>query len=202
MAVHDGWKPYAHYECLHALCNAHHLRELIFIEETTKQAWATEMIALLRAAKVEADVSAARGKKRLSVKRIAYYLRRNQELLTQAWKLNPQQERDPGRIDKRGIIKQTFTYNLLARLARYVDEVWRFITDHRVPFDNNRAERDIRMPKLKQKISGCFRTTHGFEAFCIIRSYLASLRKQELPLFQTLAFTFLGNVSQPCFDAE
>lgn len=202
VAVHDGWKPYAHYDCLHALCNAHHLRELIFIKESTKQAWATEMIALLRAAKVEADVSVALGKKRLSAKRIDYYLSRNQELLTQAWTLNPQQERDPSRTDKRGIIKQTFTYNLLARLARYVDEVWRFITDHRVPFDNNQAERDIRMPKLKQKISGCFRTTHGFEAFCTIRSYLASLRKQELPLFQALALTFLGNAPQPCFDAE
>jgi transposase len=202
VAVHDGWKPYAHYECKHALCNAHHLRELIFIEETTKQAWATEMIALLRAAKVEADASLAAGKMKLPVKRIAYYLARYQELLVQAWKLNPQQERDPTRIDKRGIIKQTFTYNLLARLARYSDEVWRFITDHRVPFDNNRAERDIRMPKLKQKISGCFRTAHGFKAFCTIRSYLASLRKQERPLFQALAYAFSGNVLAPCFDAE
>jgi len=160
------------------------------------------MIILLRAAKIEADASFAKGKMKLSVKRIAYYLGRNQALLTQAWKLHPQQERDPTRIDKRGIIQQTFTYNLLARLARYSDEVWRFITDHRVPFDNNQAQRDIRMPKLKQKISGCFRTTHGFEARCTIRSYLASLRKQEMPLFQALAYTFSGNVPQPCLDAE
>lgn len=202
VAVHDGWKPYAYYDCVHALCNAHHLRELIFIAESTKQPWAEEMIALLRAAKVEADSSLALGKKRLGAKRIAHYLTRYQELLTQAWRINPQQERDPTRLDKRGGIKQTFTYNLLARLARYSDEVWRFMTDHRVPFDNNRAERDIRMPKLKQKISGCFRTTHGFESFCTIRSYLATLRKQEHPLFQALVLTFSGNVPQPCLSAE
>lgn len=202
VAVHDGWKPYAHYDCLHALCNAHHLRELIFIAETTKQPWAEEMIALLRAAKVEADSSLALGKRKLAAKRIAHYLRRYQALLAEAWELNPQQERDPTRLDKRGIIKQTFTYNLLARLARYPDQIWRFITDHRVPFDNNRAERDIRMPKLKQKISGCFRTAHGFADFCTIRSYLASLRKQQQPLFHALVNAFSGNVPEPCFRAE
>jgi len=202
VAVHDGWKPYAHYACVHALCNAHHLRELIFIVETTAQPWAQEMIALLCAAKVEADASLAMGNKGLGAKRIAHYLSRYQALLTQAWILNPQQPRDPTRLDKRGGIKQTFTYNLLARLTRYADEVWRFITDHRVPFDNNRAERDIRMPKLKQKISGCFRTTHGFEAFCTIRSYLATLRKQDRPLFQALADAFSGNVPEPCLRAE
>jgi transposase len=202
VAVHDGWKPYAHYDCVHALCNAHHLRELIFIAETTKQPWAEEMIALLRTAKVEADSSLARGKKRLAPRRITHYLSRYQTLIAEAWKLNPQQERDPTRVDKRGIVKQSFTYNLLARLARYADAVWRFITDLRVPFDNNQAERDIRMPKLKQKISGCFRTDQGFDAFCTIRSYLASLRKQQHPLFQALVHTFSGNVAEPCFSAE
>lgn len=144
----------------------------------------------------------AQGKGQLVVKRRAHYLDRYQQLLAQAWKLNPQQERDPTRIEKRGTIKQTFAYNLLARLARYSDDVWRFIADHRVPFDNNRAERDIRMPKLKQKISCCFRTTHGFEAFCTIRSYLATLRKQEQPLFQALVLAFSGNAPQPYLGDE
>ncbi|MBC3921170.1 IS66 family transposase [Undibacterium sp. CY18W] len=202
VAVHDGWKPYAHYTCLHSLCNAHHLRELIFIEETTKQTWAKEMIDLLRAAKKEVDHSLVIGRQSLEPTRTAHYLSRYQILLNQAWELNPKQERDPTRIDTRGCIKQTFTYNLLARLSRYSDDVWRFMTDHRVPFDNNRAERDIRMPKLKQKISGCFRTTHGFAAFCTIRSYLATLRKQELPLFNSLVLSFSGNVPQPYLGAE
>lgn len=202
VAVHDGWKPYAHYTCLHALCNAHHLRELIFIEETTKQAWAGEMIALLRAAKKEADHSLASGKQSLEPKRVAHYAKNYQVLLRQAWELNPKQARDPTRVDTRGIIKQTFTYNLLARLDRYSTDVWRFINDHRVPFDNNRAERDIRMPKLKQKISGCFRTNQGFDSFCTIRSYLATLRKQQQPLFKSLVLAFSGNVPQPSFDAE
>lgn len=202
VAVHDGWKPYARYTCLHALCNAHHLRELIFIEETTKQAWAGEMIALLRTAKKEADRSLALGKQSLELKRVTHYVKRYQILLKKAWKLNPKQARDPTRLDTRGIIKQTFTYHLLVRLERYSNDVWRFITNHRVPFDNNRAERDIRMPKLKQKISGCFRTTRGFDTFCTIRSYLATLRKQQLPLFKALALSFSGNVPQPCFGAE
>jgi transposase len=202
IAVHDGWKPYAAFECLHALCNAHHLRELIFIEESTKQPWATGMIQLLRVAKNEADASRAQGKPSLSIERLTHYQQHYQQLLDQADHLNPTQERDPTRIDKRGGIKQSFTYNLVARFKRYREEVWRFITDHRVPFDNNLAERDIRMPKLKQKVSGCFRTFDGFDAFCTIRSYLSTLRKQNLPLFESLAQAFAGNVLLPCLGSE
>ena len=202
IAVHDGWKPYAGYECLHALCNAHHLRELIFIFETTKQAWAETMINLLRQAKTESDASLLKGKTTLSAQRVRYYLQQFQELLDQAWLLNPEQQRDPRRVEKRGIIKQSFAYNLIRRLERYANEVWRFIRDHRVPFDNNLAERDIRMPKLKQKISGCFRTSHGFESFCTIRSYLSTLRKQQQPLFHALVLAFSGNVMQPYLGAE
>jgi transposase len=193
VAVHDGWVPYSNYDCEHALCNAHHLRELIFIWESTEQAWAQEMISLLRAAKKEVDDSLAQGETKLAQNRIAYYHAHYWTLIAQGFRLNPQQERDPSREDLRGRIKQSFAYNLLARMQRYPDEVWRFITDLRVPFDNNQAERDIRMPKLKQKISGCFRTSHGFQAFCTIRSYLASLRKQKRQLFHALALSFSGN---------
>lgn len=196
VAVHDGWRPYADYDCQHALCNAHHLRELIYVWETTKQSWAQDMITLLRRAKHEADVSLAKGDPALAPGRIAYYRRRAHQLVARGQRENPPQARDPA-LDPRGKTKQSFAYNLLARLRRYADQVWRFIADHRVPFDNNQAERDIRMPKLKQKISGGFRVAQGFQAFCTIRSYLATLRKQRRELFSALVHTVSGCPPSP-----
>lgn len=197
VAVHDGWRPYADYPCQHALCNAHHLRELIFIVETTGQRWAQHLIDLLCGAKAEAEASLARGKQSLSRQRLTYYRQRSQALVEQGLRLNPRQGRDPQRVEVRGRIKQSFAYNLLARLKRYPEQVWRFIADHRVPFDNNQAERDLRMPKLKQKISGCWRTAAGLQAYCMIRSYLASLRKQQRPLFEALTLCFAGAPPSP-----
>ncbi len=186
MAVHDGWVPYANYECEHALCNAHHLRELIFVLESTQQRWAEQMIGLLREAKIEVDRSIADGKTALSQSR-KHYTATQPGADCQGRRLNPQQAREPTRKDLRGRIRQSVTYNLSGRLQRHAAQVWRFMADHRVPFDNNQAERDIRMPKLKQKISGCFRSDSGMQAFCTIRSYLATLRKQNRSLIDALA---------------
>lgn len=196
VAVHDGWKPYADYPCTHALCNAHHLRELVFIVESTRQRWAQKMIDLLRQAKKEADRSRHRGRNSLRLNRISYYRHCAQRLIKKGLALNPQQTRQQSG-QSMGRIKQSFAYNLLARLQRYADQVWRFIADHRVPFDNNQAERDLRMPKLKQKISGCWRTPSGLNAFCVIRSYLATMRKQERSPFDALALAFSGYVPSP-----
>lgn len=197
VAVHDGWVPYTYYDCEHALCNAHHLRELIGVWETTQQPWAEHMIELLRQANREVDDSIACGRTSLSSTRTNYYQRRSRALIRAGRKLNPQQARDPAREDVRGRIKQSEAYNLLSRLERHAKQVWRFVVDHRVPFTNNQAERDIRMPKLKQKVSGCFRTVGGLQAFCIIRSYLATLRKQRRPLMTALALSFAGHVPSP-----
>ncbi|MFL9912415.1 IS66 family transposase [Paraburkholderia sp. RL17-337-BIB-A] len=131
-----------------------------------------------------------------------YYARRSRTLIAQARRLNPQQAREPTRKERRGRIRQSFTCNLLTRLHRHARQVWRFIADHRVPFDNNQAERDIRMPKLKQKISGCFRSESGMQAFCTIRSYLATLRKQNHSLIDALASSFAGIVVSPLSAAE
>lgn len=202
VAVHDGWRPYAGYECEHALCNAHHLRELVFVVESTQQPWAQQMIDLLCQAKREVDLSVASGNMALGQLRQRYYRRRSRALIADARKLNPTQARASTRVELRGRIRQSFTYNLVRRLQMQTTEVWRFIADHRVPFDNNQAERDIRMPKLKQKISGCFRAVSGMEAFCTIRSYLASLRKQNRSLINALALGFAGFVVSPLPAAE
>ncbi|AJG22896.1 IS66 family transposase [Cupriavidus basilensis] len=122
--------------------------------------------------------------------------RRARQLVARGQRENPPQARDPA-LDPRGKTKQSFACNLLARLRRYADQVWRFIADHRVPFDNNQAERDIRLPKLKQKISGGLRVAQGFQAFCTIRSYLATLRKQRRKLFSALIRNFSGCPPSP-----
>ncbi|WP_407830462.1 IS66 family transposase [Verminephrobacter aporrectodeae] len=100
---------------------------------------------------------------------------------------------------QRGRIKQSKAANLIGRLRDYSDDVWRFMTDPNVPFTNNVAEQAVRMPKVKQKISGCFRTSDGADIYCIIRSYLATLNKQGAKLFDALIQAFLGAPVQPCF---
>lgn len=193
-AVHDGWKSYrGYFSCLHALCNAHHLRELLYIFESTQQLWAREMMHLLCAAK---DEMAARKDPDtgLSLSRRATIRNAYMKLIERGMADNPKLERSINHPTKRGRVKQTPAYNLLHRLYNYADDVLRFISDPNVPFDNNQAERDVRMAKLYQKISGCFRTTHGIEAFCTIRSYLSTLRKKKQNLLNALSNAFSGNV--------
>ena len=100
---------------------------------------------------------------------------------------------------KRGVTKQSKPANLLHRLREHADDVWRFMTEPAVPFTNNVAEQAVRMPKVKQKISGCFRTTEGADTFCVIRSYLATMHKQGADLFDALRHTFAGSAPQPSF---
>jgi transposase len=192
-AVHDGFAPYRDYACRHALCNAHHLRELIWISETTGQAWAQEMIDLLIAAKKETD---AAGGKAMSASCLANYLQRFEQLVAAGQSLNPERAHPKGGHRR---AKQSDATNLLKRFARYRLDILRFLSDPAVPFDNNLAERAIRMPKLKQKISGAFRSDHGADTFCAIRSYLATLRKQGMDLFRALTCTFQGKPPAPSF---
>ena len=193
VAVHDGWSSYREYDCTHALCNAHHLRELIYLEETTQQPWTRKMIEFLRAAKKEADAArdAARAPSR---HRLAHLRRQYGAILSEGERDNPPSTQRPRR---RGRIKQSPAVNLLIRLRQYRTDVLRFLADLRVPFDNNQAERDIRMPKLKQKTSGCFRTVAGAENFAIIRSYLSTLRKQGRNVFHALTSVFQNKIPDP-----
>ena len=194
VAVHDGWASYRDYSCTHALCNAHHLRELIYLEETTEQTWPRKMIDFLRRAKVQAD-AAKLAQQPLAATQLSRLRRKYKAILAQGEADNPLLPRTQPK--QRGRIKQTPAVNLLLRLREHKSDVLRFLTDARVPFDNNLAERDIRMPKLKQKTSGCFRTVTGAESFCTIRSYLATLRKQGRNVFHALTLAFQGHPPDP-----
>lgn len=185
VSLHDGWTSYFQFgNCSHALCNAHHLRELRFVEEQYQQTWASQMAQLLCDAKQEvADCT----DDQLDPARIQIYHQRYEQLLQQGFKANPPPDTLP---KKRGRKKQSAPKNLLDRLQKYQHATLAFISDFRIPFDNNLAERDIRMMKVKQKISGTFRTQRGAEMFCDIRSYISTVRKQGqqviLALYQAL----------------
>jgi len=191
--VHDGWASYRELDCTHALCNAHHLRELTFVHEECGQSWAKHMIDFLVAAHHE--TLAAQGKPltalRIQTLRVGYHA-----ILAEAATANPEKPAS----GKRGRTAQSVPFNLYRRLRDHADDVLRFTTDPLVPFSNNLAEQAIRMPKVKLKIAGCFRSTEGAHAFCTIRSYLATLQKQHFDLFSSLVRVFQGNVPQPRFS--
>jgi transposase len=189
IAVHDAWCSYGQYACGHALCNAHHLRELTLFAEAG-QGWAKDMIALLVEIKAAVERAKSQERSRLSPLVEARFERRYQKLLQQGYKANPPPS-DPPR-DKRGRPKQTPARNLLSRLDGNRRQVLAFLYDFGVPFDNNLAERDLRMIKLRQKISGGFRSLTGAQAFCQVRSYLSSLRKQGKNLLPALESVFRG----------
>jgi transposase len=190
--IHDGWKPYRELACQHGLCNAHHLRELTYVFEQMGQAWAKCLFDLLRAACHEVAAVGAP----LPAERIAYYRANFDRILTTGEAANP---RAPP-SGKRGRTKQSKALNLIDRLRLYADDVWRFMTDPLVPFTNNLGEQAIRMPKVKQKVSGGFRTAGGLDTFCTIRSYLATMHKQGANLFHALTLTFQGSPPQPRFE--
>lgn len=188
IAVHDGFKPYRDYSDLtHALCNVHHLRELLGIIEQAdgdpQQEWAVRMDKFLR--KLQATVAHARqaGLERFDPGQLARITTAYQRIIALGHQTNPAATIKTG---KRGVIRQTPARNLLVRLDRDQDAVLRFATDFRVPFDNNQAERDIRMIKLQQKISGCWRSITGAEQFLAIRSYLSTATKNHQPISRVL----------------
>jgi len=187
---HDHWKPYYQYtSCLHALCNAHHLRELERAYEQDNQQWAKDMQALLQ--DILEEVKAHGGS--LSAEQAGHYTECYRNLLKQAESECPPPD-EARKTGQRGRVKRSKARNLLERLQLYEQDVLRFMTNPVVPFTNNQGENDIRMTKVHQKISGCFRSQEGADIFCRVRSYLSTCRKNNVSASQALTLLFDGKL--------
>ena len=183
-SVHDFWKPYLNYDCDHSLCNAHHLRELKFLFEEQHQIWAGEMSDLLLDMKAFTEKQ-KKGSPQLSEAQKEPWLKRYRIIVAKGHADNPiikQHFTKP----KRGRPKHTKAQNFLRRLEDYESSVLAFLHDLRVPFTNNLAEQDIRMIKVRQKISGCFRTIEGAHYFARIRSFISTSRKNDFDILNSL----------------
>jgi len=188
--IHDHLKSYFKYGKRHSLCNAHHLRELTFIQEQYKFNWAKEMEKFLLRIKKEVESHYETTGECLPGKIILHRYRKYKSIVTK------------GRIEcplivntakiKKGRVKQTKARNLLDRLRKYGNEVLMFMLDPTISFDNNQAERDIRMTKVKQKISGCFRSNDGASVFCRVRGYISTMKKSGSSILTSLNDVFLN----------
>jgi transposase len=195
-SVHDSLSSYFQYPCIHALCVVHYLRELTFVCEHFGQLWAKEMKALLLEMKASVQQAREEGLTSLPLAVLQDFERRYTSLVQTGMAANPP---PPIRTGKRGPLKKSEALNLLIRLHQYQDLILRFLHDFAVPFDNNRAEADLRMMKLRQKVSGCFRTQHGAAIFCDLRSYLSTMQKQGVNLLTALRSLMVGSPLLPPF---
>lgn len=200
--VHDHWKPYFHYAVTHTLCNAHHLRELQAVLDHDGNYLAGRIIKVLRLA-----WHLCKGFKRIGLTEMPATIRvRINRIFTRLAQRALEKEatvmeRRRQRLGKKKT-KNTKAYNLFKRLLKYQEETLRFMTNFKIPFDNNGSERDVRMAKLKQKISGCFRSEDGGEWFTRVRSYLSSAKKQGLNAFEALIMAVQNYNHKPLLGPE
>jgi transposase len=202
VSVHDGLASYGKYDSTHALCNAHHLRELRFVVERYEQDWASDMMTLLVEIKTNIAIAQAAEETSLTPTQIADFERRYREIIEAGLIANPFLPIDPDLPTRKGRRKQTPPKNLLDRLQLHQSAVLLFMYDWRVPFDNNQAERDLRMMKLKQKISGTFRSMEGAQQFCRIRGYISTLRKQGIQVLDALRLVLMETPLFPSLQPE
>lgn len=198
--THDAWAPYFKYDgWIHTLCNGHHLRELTFVHEQEKQLWAKEMVELLLDIKRAVDEAKVRGEANLGEEVLLGFRVQYEQTILQAHDTNPTLSARAEGV-RRGRPRQTKSRNLLLRLEKHADAVLAFMYDFRVPFDNNQSERDLRMMKLQQKISGCFRSPTHADMFCRIRSYISTMRKQGRNVLSALRAALHHSPFQPIPD--
>jgi transposase len=186
---HDHWKPYYKIDCTHALCNAHHLRELTRAWEQDGQQWAQKLKNLLET--INRKVTEAGGA--LDAQKSQKYRLKYRALIRQG-EIECPEPKGPNKKGQRGRIKRSKSRNLLERLKNYEQDTLRFMDNENVPFSNNLGESDIRMTKVQQKISGCFRSMDGAQIFCRVRSYLSTCRKQGLKSSHALDLLFNGKL--------
>jgi transposase len=196
-ATHDRWASYDHYTaCSHSLCGAHLVRDLTFLAEEHQQPWAAALRDLLLAMRTATADWRARGARQVPAHEQADWVARYHELLAQGFAAQAPPPAaalaDVGRR-RRGRRKQTPAKNLLDALLRQAEQVLAFLSDLRVPFTNNQAERDLRMSKVQQKISGTFRSDEGATAYCRVHSYLSTMTKQGQNRLEALAAVFAGS---------
>lgn len=195
VSVHDGWKSYqAQTTCRHALCNVHHLRELTFVEEQYHQAWAKDRKGLLLKMQTATEQARTKGLSRLSTAQRDAFVACYAQILARGHAANPPPPRCP---KQRGRLKQSSVRNLLERLWLGQTAVLAFLDNLTIPFDNNQAERDLRMLKPQQKISGCFRSDMGADAFARLRSKWSTYPKQGVALLDALLALFAGSPVYP-----
>lgn len=192
--IHDGFVSYWQLtQCQHGLCNAHHLRELRFLAEQHQQTWANEMARLLVTAYREVQTW-SKTAPHLPPERVADYHHQYDRLLQRGYVTQPAA---PPARRTRGRPPQSPAKNMLDHLQRYQAQTLAFLSDFRIPFDNNQAERDLRMLKVKQKIAGTFRSRAGAETFCVLRSYISTARKQGQRVLAALYDALLGRPFLP-----
>ena len=196
VAVHDGLTSYRRDDIAHGLCNAHQLRELAALSQALGKdgvVWPATMAKLLTQINTAVTQAKAAGETGLPGRKLASYRRRYRAVIAQGWNSHP----PPPPTGKQGRPKLGVAGSLVRRLDIYQHHVLRFAADFTVPFDNNQAERDIRMIRLQQKISGTWRTEHGADAFMAVRSYLSTLAKNSRNHLDALRDLFTGNPWMP-----
>jgi transposase/regulator of replication initiation timing len=200
-AVHDFWKSYFDYACDHALCNGHLLRELIFLWEEQNQKWAKAMIDHLLAIKDAVATANSAGLTALPPADQERFLKNYERIVEAGYAQNPVAELPAG-PKPRGRRKQSKARNLLDRFRDHPNEILAFMRNFAVPFDNNQPERDLRMMKLRQKISGTFRSVEALVDFCRTRGYVSTARKNGLKALDALQRVFHGTPFLPTVNTS